>query len=255
MNMIKIRWLIVSALALGAIFVGPSRSQADITIQIQELNSGGTVVSSLPTIDLGPTSAGSYPIPTNSTLSYTVSGTVTLGVSSNAASLTTTLNLGFTQGFVAGDTLQIFVNAAGIPNSTPDNSAPFTNSAGASNGLIGGGSVTVASTSTIQGVVTDPSSETITISPSGSSSTMGGSITNGNVSDLPNPYSVLQTISVAVNPSSVNTASTFGGTVSTDVMTNAAAVPAPGGLALALIGIPFVGLLKRRMSKGSTTTD
>jgi hypothetical protein len=72
---------------------------------------------------------------------------------------------------------------------------------------------------------------------------VGGPNTTGNIANLPTPYSILQTIFVYVQPTSnINVASTFGGTASTDVITDAVPVPAPGGLALALIGLPLLGL-------------
>ncbi len=63
------------------------------------------------------------------------------------------------------------------------------------------------------------------------------------MASLPSAYSIMQTIFVYVQPTgTINTASTFGGTISSDVNTDLVPVPAPGGVVLALIGLPLVGL-------------
>lgn len=247
----KLRWLSAGVIALGALAATPMQSKADISIQVQEVDASGNPVGSAQFF--GPTTANTLTVPSTSTLSFTINGiTSSLGTGPNAASLTTTMNLGFTSNFAANSTdgLEIIVSGTNLTNTSPGAPASFTNNAGASNGLIGNsGDVSVSSVSTIAGVSTAPS---VAISGSGF---VGGPDTNGNVSNLPTPYSIDQTILVYIQPTStINVASTFGGTASTDVITDAVPVPAPGGLALALIGLPLIGLRRTFRRKLNTAT-
>jgi hypothetical protein len=248
----KLRWLTAGVMALAAFFAAPSRSQADISIQVQEVDASGNPIGSAQTF--GPTTASSLNTSSTSTLSFSISNiSASLGTGTNAASITTNLNLGFTSNFAANSTdgLEIIVSATNISNTSPGTPASFTNQAGASNGIIdNSGSVSVSSTSTINGVTTGPS-----LATAGGSGNVAGPTMNGNTANLPNPYSIIQTITVFVQPTgTINTASTFGGTVSTDVNSNAVPVPAPGGLALALIGLPLMGLRRVLRRKTSETT-
>jgi hypothetical protein len=253
----KLRCLTAGIVALGGILAAPSRSQADITIQIQEVDGSGNPVGA-PQI-FGPTSLGSLNTSSTTTTSFSISNVGTsLGTGSNAASITTNLNLGFTSNFASNSTdgLEIIVTASNLTNTAPGAPATFTNQAGASNGIIdNNGSVSVSSTTSINSS-TGNGTTSPSLATAGSSGNVEGPTTNSNVASLPSSYSIVQTIFVYVQPTgSINTASTFGGTISTDVNTNAVPVPAPGGLALALIGLPLVGLRRALRRKANETVN
>jgi hypothetical protein len=240
---IKLRTTAAVIAALSGILAAPARSQADITILVQEVDGSGNAIGLSQTF--GPSSA-SLNTGSTSTTSFSISNIGTsLGTGSNAASITSNLNLGFTSNFASNssDGLEIVITASNLTNTAPSAPSTFTNQAGASNGIIdANGSVSVSSTTTISStsgnVVTSPS-----LATAGASGNVEGPTTNGNVASLPSSYSIIQTIFVYVQPTgTINTASTFGGTISTDVNTDAVPAPAPGGLALALIGLPIIGL-------------
>lgn len=249
------RRLMIGMIALATVVAAPSRSKADIFIQVEEgtITTTGGTPSFTPTgpvlnYDLGPSKNGTTFITNGSagaiiSTNFTIGGTVTLASdpSSNAVSLSTGLTLGITSSFPLGGTqgLEVIISSTDLANSSPAGTpGSFTNSAGGSNGGNSGGSISVWGTSTIAGVTSD-------------SSTNINELTTGSVSSLPNPFSITQTL--LINATAQNGASTFSSGISTSVNTNAAAVPAPAGLVLGLIGLPLIGL--RRMVKSQAAAN
>jgi hypothetical protein len=172
------------------------------------------------------------------------------------ASLTTSFTAGFTNNFVAaaGHTLRITVTDDGF--SSTGASATFTNTAGASSGFAGG-TVQVNSFSRLldSGLMTVPASSTTALAAgptlAGPTDTASDAVPNNpalddtttaNVSGLPNPFAIQQVINVSITATgTIDPSSTFGGTAGARVEPNQP-VPAPAGLALALIGLPLIGL-------------
>jgi hypothetical protein len=240
----QFRWFAAGAIAIGAVLGPISLAHADVTIQVQEVDSSGNPLGSA--LTFGPTTLSSLNTGSTATNSFSISNIGTsLGTGSNAASITTNLNLGFTSSFAANSTdgLEIIVTASNLTNTAPSAPSAFTNQAGASNGIINNnGSVSVSSTTSIMSS-SGTSTTAASLASAGASGNAEGPPTNGNVASLPSAYSIMQTIFVYVQPTgTINTASTFGGTISSDVNTDLVPVPAPGGVVLALIGLPLVGL-------------
>lgn len=251
----KLRWLGAFFLALGAALAAPSRSHADITVQVEEVNSSGGVVQTVGTFN---SAVGSNTInfSTSSTSFIISSFSSTLSATTgNFGSLTSSFTLQIGSGFTLnpGDGLNFQVLATGASNNFVNQPGQITNNAGASSGIAGTGGLNniaginqVISTTTAGGVTTGSSISQI---GDGSVTLPQTGTTTAFISSLPNPYQITQTITVYALP--VNTSAqiavgaTYGGSASSTVISNApppASVPAPGGLALGLIALPFFGL-------------
>jgi hypothetical protein len=242
-----LHWLQGVVLAVVAVGSFPASSRADINILVEEIDSGSSVVQSLGLfsslgnfINTGAASTNSFDI---ANISSFLSSNGTFG------SLTTTFNLSVGSGYVQADGhgLKFTITATGALNNFPGSPGSFTNNAGASSAIAGTGGLNniagineVTSTTTVQGVTTAPSTDS---RGDGSVIFPPATTTIGNVSNLPNPYSIIQTVivrAIPVNSSAViSTGATFGGSASSTV--TATPVPAPGGLALALIALPILG--------------
>jgi hypothetical protein len=248
-------------LALGALLGAPSLARADISIVVNEVDSSGafvqnlgsfnspvgqsffTIGSSVGTPGAGITNSGLFDI---SNLNSTLTSNGTFG--SLTTSFTLTIDKSYNQS--VGDGLQFVITATGAQNSFPGQPGSFTNNAGASSAIAGSGGQDniagenqVTASTTVQGVTT-PSS--VDRRGDGSVSFPPAQTTNGTVSNLPNPYSITQTITVLAVP--VNSSAliaqgaTFGGDASSTVTANSSPVPAPPALALALIALPILGM-------------
>jgi hypothetical protein len=221
--------LVISAAALIA---APANSRADTTIQVVEGTitvSGGTTTftptGTLVSKDIGTLSPPGGSIPLISTADFSVFGTLGLNVVGNSISLSSALNLSTTATGTQG--LEIIVTDPDLTQTNAGAPATFTNDA---SGTFAGGSIVVAGSTTIAGTTTDQSSSQ-------------SNVTNGNVSNLPSPFTITQTLLINVTPPASG-AGSFTSGISTVVNTNSipSAVPAPGGLALALVGLPLIGL-------------
>jgi hypothetical protein len=188
-------------------------------------------------------------------LSSTLTGNGTAGGLTSAFTLTIDPN--YNQ--VAGGGLQFVITGTGAANSFAGQPATFINQASATSGLygtIGGTSVNIAGIAEVQSTTTVlGSSSPVSIADSQGSAS-NGPITNGNVANLPNPYSIIQTITVFALPVSgsdvlISSGAPFQGGASSTVTANSApaAVPAPGGLVLALIALPLLGLRRNLRRK------
>lgn len=234
-----LRKSLVAALVVVLGVTAPSRVHADTTIQIVEgtiTTSGGqtlfTPTGATFSKDLGTISQPGGMIPTINTPDFTVFGTIGLNVVGNSISLSTALNISTTASGTQG--LEVIVTNPDLTQTNAGSPATFTNDA---SGTFAGGGITVAGSTTIAGVTTPQS---------GSQS----NITNGNVSDLPSPFTITQTLLINVTPPGSG-AGSFTSGISTVVNTNAVPVPAPGGLLLALAGLPLIGM--RRLLRRTTT--
>lgn len=261
-----LRWPVACLAAVVALCSSPGRSSAEVQILVQEL-SGTTVVGSS-NFSVGTPDSGffsqsfSYTSPSGY---FTVTGgqTTTNSLSAIAPSLSTSFNVGVTNNFVSADnhTLRITVtddrftgggagtlnNGVAIPLGLtdanlgatafarvydPNQSPPVTQASSTtaragyltSNTAVEGTNLAVTGTAADERPRTDPDESNTTV----------------NVSGLPSPFAIQQVINVAVTgPDSIK-GKTF--TVNASANIDPSAVPAPGGLALALIGLPLVGL-------------
>jgi hypothetical protein len=235
-----LRKSLVAALAVVAVIItAPSRSQADTTIQVVEgtISVSGGVTSFTPTgtpqtIDIGVLSPPGGSIPLISTTDFSIFGTVGLNVVGNSISLSSALNLSTTATGTQG--LEIIITDPDLTQTNAGAPATFTNDA---SGTFAGGAVSVAGSTTIAGATTPQSSSQ-------------SNVTTSNVSNLPSPFTITQTLLINVTPPSTG-AGSFTSGISTVVNTNSVPVPAPGGLVLALAGLPLIGLRRvlRRTSE------
>jgi len=265
----KLRWLAAGVLAFGAVLVAPGQSRADVSVLVQEVNSGGTVVASYGTFD-PVTSMPSNLVTQNFTIN---SFNATLFSNGSVGSLSSNFILSIggssTPAFTPGDGLLFTVTATNVLNSFPGQPGAFTNNAGATSAIAGtGGSNNIAginqvtSTTTVIDAFSNPTTTPPSVTQVGdsSSNTSSTGTTTGNVSNLPNPYTMIQTILVYAIPVSgtavIQDGATFTGGASSTVTSNAGpvGVPAPGGLALALIALPLMGLRRTLRRKASEPT-
>jgi len=264
------RRLAVSLAVLAVTCLAPARSKADIQILVEEYDAGGnrvgsSIVSSVPTGTVSPyTQSFTY-----SSDYFSLSGRAQ--TNSNLDTLNSTLLTTFGGGFKAGfdasqlHTLKITVtddlftsNGAGVkltngasvplspdgatlqidafskiydpasPGAIPASTADPANPVPANGALVAG--PTGIATDKLQGTtpIGVPEDRTTTLTTSG----------------LPSTYAIQQEILVKItqnSPGSILQDDAFGGTAQARI-TSAAAVPAPGGLVLALIGLPLIGL-------------
>ncbi|MCI0700832.1 MAG: hypothetical protein L0241_07100 [Planctomycetia bacterium] len=255
----QLRWVAACVAAVVVACLAPAESKADIQILVQELDTGDNVVGS------GSFAVGS-PSGTNTffqNFNYSTSGghfTLTGSSATNShlnvpnGSLSTSFTAGFTNDFNAlqGHSLRITVTDDGYTG--VGQPAILVNSAGAAVGF-SGGTLQVDSFSRIFDP-TDPSaipaSSTTALAngptigsqtPTATDTLPAGDpnlrITSSNVSGLPSSYAIQQVISISVTQTgTIDPNSTFTGSAGARVNS----VPAPSALALALIGLPLIGL-------------
>lgn len=256
-----LRRLTACVAAVVAIALAPSVSRADTQILVQEVDAGGNVI------------AGSTQIfaSTTSVVGLSLSNFTNVSINANPnsgaiSSLTTTVNATpISSGFNPGIGLRVVVTSDGFSTPNVGGTAVVTNNASASSAIGGGQNMLTSDTQ----LLTNP------LSPSASSGTSlasgtplgaatgatsdvrpGGGVspqTTSNITDFPATFAIQQTVTaraINVGAGGVSSGSTLGGSASSLVVTTAA-VPAPGGLALALIGLPLLGL-RRALRKNKT---
>jgi len=228
------RWLCASVLAAIALFAAPSRSLAGTQILIQELDGGGNPVS-------GQTSTGtSASFATANFLSIQVTTTPN---SAAISSLNTSVTSALAASFDPTHSLQVVVTSDGFVNPFPGQPGTIDNNAGASSGIVGGTNIITGQTTLLDApggnVLLGPTAIATDTRPSSGTT----NDTTANAASLPANFAIQQVIVVrATNSTGIQSGSTVGGTVGSTVLTNAAAVPAPAGLILALAAIPALGL-------------
>lgn len=244
----KMRWLCAAIVATVAAVASPAQSKADTQILIQELDGSGNPVGGQLQITSGTTASFSTTNFTNIQVS-TTSGSGAIG------SLTTSVSAGLSANLDPTHSLQVIVTNDGYLNPFPTQPATIANTAGASSGIIGGTNTITGTTQLFSVPLTDSASQTATVAsgpviagPTTAASDTrpgggGSSETGTTAASLPELYAIQQTIIVRATPTSgILSGSTVGGTVGSTVLTNAAPVPAPAGLVLALAAVPALGL-------------
>lgn len=258
----NLRWMVAGLAAVVAVCSSPGRSSAEVQILVEELNASAQVVGSS-SYSVGSPSGISTFFQTFSYSSpngfFTLSGST--GTNSQLNTLNASLSSSFTGGFTPsfdptqGHTLRITVT----DDKYSGNGNPTTllNSAGASLGFAGGtiqvdsfsriydptdpGAIPASSTSALANgpTVGSPTPTAIDTLPVGDPNLR---ITQSNISGLPTTYAIQQVINISfIQSGTIDTNSTWAGSAGARIDPTLA-VPAPGGLALALVGLPLIGL-------------
>jgi len=257
----KSRWLAAGVLAAVAALAAPSRTDASVTILIEEIDASGKVLP-------GATNSQLFNSPAAVNVQTADFGQISVVASSNSAtsSPTSSISTGFS-----------FLNTSAIPAtdlnglslritvtdtfSRPPGGQPasINSSIGAANGSAG-----------FTGIL-DLSNQTDALTPGGTSLTTGSTppvattsspsgTSSGaqflNVSALPQDYQIQQTITVRLtaNGTDVPANQAFSGSVASGTAPPVGpptSVPAPGGLLLALAAIPALSL-RRVLRKRAT---
>jgi len=240
----NVRWIAAGLLTLAGLLAQPGRAAADTLILVQELDGTNALVNSA-TFNLStlPTSANPYSPTGGAFSSIIIQVNSTSGVSSNVNSITTGVGAKPSGSFDASHSLVVTVTDDGFLNATAGNPALVTNDPGASSGISGGvnnlSGTTIVQSGTIAGGltslgVTGSASDTSPGGPSDPNST-------ATITSLPSTFALTQTMTIRAIPTSgIDPNSTFGGTLSSTVVTQP--VPAPAGLLLALTALPVIGL-------------
>lgn len=266
MKSILARRLAVGLAAAAGLCLAPARSVADIQVLVEEYDAGGNRV--------GSSIVSGHPIPSGTAFTqsfnyssdyFTLTGTAQ--TNSNLGTLNGTVNTSFSGGFNGGfeasqgHTVKITVtddaftsngggvrltNGASVPLS-PEGATLQIDAFSriydpASPGAVPAGSTTTLATGTTVAGPTDVATDILQgTTPVGNPAQRTTTLTT---SGLPNPYAIQQEILVRLTengPGSILQDDAFSGTAQARV-TSAPAVPAPGGLALALVGLPLIGL-------------
>lgn len=231
------RWLVAGIAAVAGICLSPARSSAEVTILVEELNASGNVIAG--TSQTFGAGGGTY------TNGQYFSGSVGLTTNSNTtptsvASLTPTFNGILNPSFDVTQDHKLRVTATDTgfkPNGT---TGTLQVKVSGSNGLATGTETLVEDTFIYNPLTGSPSSPIDqiknNISPNGDLK-----IVTKDINGLSNPtYAIQQTLTISFS-GTIPANATFGASGGASVTSNSA-VPAPGGLALALIGLPLIGL-------------
>ena len=247
------RWVFAGVLAVAALPAAPSRSAAGIAVTVEEVNAAGQVVpgGGQPTF-FSASTTGTFTVnalPTPSFQAITVTVDRTTGTPNETNTLTSNVALR-PLGVLTGDHyLRVTVTDDGYVNSHPNGPATVSDTASTAANVRGGTNTaqvqTQLKTGTLPGPLTDLGTPT-----SGASITVPGGTTTssspGGASAVPEHFGVEQTIFVIAHADptqeGITTNSTLGGRVVSSVVSSPAAVPAPAGVALALVGLPLLGL-------------
>jgi hypothetical protein len=225
------RWLVAGIAALAGIGLSPARSNADVTILVEELNASSTVVASQSQTLSGSGSlnfsgvyfTGLAVVNTNSTSS------------SSVASLIPAFGGQLTNAFDVAQNhmLRVTVSDNTFQPSGPNGTLKVQVSG--STGFASGTESIVEDTR----VYNPATNGTVLLVPNLISS--DGSLQQKSVATqgLTSPYAIEQTLTISFSGAIPQNA-TFGSTGGASL--SSSAVPAPGGLALALIGLPLIGL-------------
>ncbi len=259
------RCLSAGVLAAAVLLGAPSRSDAGISVLVEEVDAGGNVVAggSQPAFT-SPLLTGTFVVnalPTPDFRSISVTVNRSTGTASDLNTMTTTVNLR-PNGVLTGDHfLRVIVTDDGFLNSNPGAVGTLTDDAGASAG-IGGGTNTAQIVSQLQtGTLPGPLTNLGAATSGSSNETPSGIKTNSppvTIGSLPGQFGVEQTILIIAHadPTQEGIAvnSTLGGTLSTVITSPRVpdTVPAPAGVALAIVGLPLLGLRRVLRKKPAT---
>lgn len=257
--------------AVAAVCAGPAAAKADVQILIEELNGSGTVIASQFSTFANPGTGTVFsPVFTGSYFTGQVNVTSNSNTTSSVASLTPAFSGRLTSAFDVSQDHKLRVTVTDDAFTPLGPTGTLRVQTSGSNGFASG-TESVASETRIynpgaanSSPINPPpapgqvpaSSNTLladgqTIAGPISLFTPDGTLVTGQsgVTGLSSPFAIQQTILVSFS-GTIPQEPTFGATGGASVTSNpAAAVPAPGGLALALAALPLIGLrrtLRRR---------
>jgi hypothetical protein len=233
-----------------AVCFAPSLARADTQILVEEVDSHGNVIAG---------TAQYFASSTNITTSLSNFASVTITANSNSgavSSLTSTVNATpIATGFDSSIALRVIVTSDGFHTPFAGGNALVSNNASASSAISGGQNMLTNSTQLLNDPLSPSTSSTNSLATgaplgaaTGAASDVrpGGGVsptTTSTVQNFPPDFAIQQEIDVqAINVGSggIASGSTLGGSASSLVVS--APVPAPGGLALALVAVPLFGL-------------
>jgi hypothetical protein len=245
-------WLSTGVVAAALLLAAPSVSHAGISVLVEEIDAGGNVVPgggqpafTSPNLT-GTFVVNAFPTPSFTSISVTVNRST--GVASDLNTMTTTVNV--RPNGVLTDThfLRVIVDDDGFLNSNAGGKGTLTDDAGTSAGINGGTNTAEVVTQLKSGALPGPLSNLGNATTGSSDTTPGGLKVNSppvSIPSIPGQFGVEQTILIiaTADPTAEGIAinSTLGGTLSSVIRTPQA-VPAPAGVALALAGLPLLGL-------------
>jgi hypothetical protein len=219
----KFRWLAPAVVAAVAVLAAPGRSLAETMIIVQE--TGGAAQTFTAATLPASFSTGNFS-DVKITINSSSSATPKLG-----HSISTTLNATPGTNFDPAKTLTVTVTDDGFNNLNPGGNGTFTGNVSNTSAFVTGsvtGSTTLSSPATTLGPV---------------AATVGNSVafSGTNVSGVPDTFSITQVLELRVD-TLANSSATFTGSISSQVLVNPAAVPAPPAVFLALAAVPVLGL-------------
>jgi len=258
----QFRWITAGLAAAAVLLAAPTRSQAGISVLVQEVDAGGNAIGSPQPAFTSPNLTGTFTVnaaPTQSFGSISVTVNRSTGLASDLNTLTTTVNLRPNSVLTGDHFLQVIVTDDGFLNSNVGGIGTLTDDAGASAGIRGGTNTAQVVTQLKTGKLPGPLDNMGDATTGSSSISPGGTkVTSPAVTipSLPGQFGVEQSIlivaSAAPDAEGIALNSTLGGTVSSVITSQA--VPAPAGIALALLGLPALGLRRVLRRKAAQKT-
>jgi hypothetical protein len=256
----KSGWLSAGALAAAILLVCPSVSHAGISVLVEEVDAGGNVVpGGGQAAFTSPNLTGTFVInalPTPSFRSISVTVNRSTGSPSDLNTITSTVNLRPSSVLTGDHFLRVIVTDDGFLNSNTGGLGTLTDDAGTSAGIIGGTNTAEVVTQLKTGTLPGPLAGLGDATTGSSNTTPGGIKVNSppvHIPSMPSGFGVEQTILIVAHadPTQEGIAinSTLGGTLSSVITVQS--VPAPAGVALALVGLPVLGL--RRLLRKKPT--
>lgn len=261
----QLRWIAAGVAVVAAVCASPAQSKAEVQILVEELDGSNNVFASGSFAVGSPTGANTFFQNFNYSSAnghFTLTGST--GTNSHQgtlnASLSTSFTAGFTSNFNAAQNHTLRITVTDDEFTSNGEPTALLNSAGVAIGFAGGtiqvdsfsriydpnapGSTTANSTTVLAGGTTiggptPVATDTLPTNP------MNARITSADVAGLPSPYAIQQEILISVTETgAIDRSSTFTGSAGARVDPTARidAVPAPGGLSLALIALPLLGL-------------
>jgi hypothetical protein len=246
----NVRW----AVCVAAVCLGAGTSKADTQILIQELDSNGVAVGAVQTFSGTMANASTADF---SSIQVSVNPSSLIGSMTTAVTAQTKTAMSGSNFFE----IKVTVTSDAFTNPFTGSNATGTNSAGASTAILGptgditGSNIVTNQTQLFSGTIASG------LNPLGMQSDVATDIlpvpaipptriTPTTGTNVPDTYAIQQTVLITPQPLSGGTiipGSTLGDTAGSTVVT--APVPAPPALALALIGLPLIGIhraLRRR---------
>jgi hypothetical protein len=247
----RVRWISACLLAAAALLTTPAQSRADITILIEEIDSGGNYIGGMTTPVTGSFVNG-FSTPNFTQIQVVVSSNSL--ISTPTASISTSLsyiNINPVSAESSGYGLRITVTDS-FDRPPGGNPATVNTTVGASTGSTG---LVGLNTVTNQTTVLDTSSNTLGTTATASAVSPSGATSGPQSTTIPalpptgTEFQIKQTIIARVTSDGntpVAAGQAYGGTAasSTQPLNPPDVVPAPAGLVLALTGLPVLGLYR-----------